>query len=177
MISHYQPTQSWLSPKIAIRDAGDKGKGMFAVEPIEAGERVLRWDGTYTNRAGAEAARARDLSVIQWDEDLYSVEDPGDDQAYFINHACDSNAWMEDACTLIAKRNIAAGEEITADYALWEANHNNHQYFSKWTCHCGAKDCRGRITGDDWRLPAIQARYQGHFSPLINRLIAKQAAR
>ena len=39
-------------------------------------------------------------------------------------------------------------------------------------CACGALDCRGTITGDDWRLPAVRARYAGHFAPFINERIA-----
>jgi len=33
-----------------------------------------------------------------------------------------SNLWMKDAYTLIAKTDINRGEEITADYVLWEAD-------------------------------------------------------
>ncbi|MCL5006979.1 MAG: SET domain-containing protein-lysine N-methyltransferase [Patescibacteria group bacterium] len=95
------------------------------------------------------------------------MEEPGVEQGYFINHSCDSNTWMADAFTLIARRDIKRGEEITADYALWE----NENYSSDWQCVCGSPFCRGHITGDDWRLPEVQKRYRGHFSPLINKKI------
>ncbi len=174
MVNKKPLAESLISPKIAFRETADKGNGMFASEPISAGEAVLIWGGTYTDRQGAEAARRRGLLAIQWDEDLFSVEDPGDDPAYFINHSCDADTWMQGAFTLVARRDIAAGEEITADYALWEADNADHRYLSKWSCQCGAPDCRGRVTGNDWRLPPLQAKYQGHFSPLINKLITAQ---
>ena len=31
-------------------------------------------------------------------------------------------------------------------------------------CRCGTPSCRGVVTGDDWRLPELQARYAGSFS-------------
>ena len=31
--------------------------------------------------------------------------------------------------------------------------------------------CRGRVTGEDWRNPALWERYAGHFSPYLERRI------
>ena len=74
---------------------------------------------------------------------------------------------MLDAVTLAARRPIAAGEEITADYALW-------LFEQDWCldpCRCGSPLCRGRVTSRDWQLPELQTRYAGHFTPFLNRLI------
>ena len=57
---------------------------------------------------------------MQRDTDLFSIEDRGDDDGYFVNHSCNGNLWMTDAFTLTARRDINKDEEITADYALWE---------------------------------------------------------
>ncbi len=122
------------------------------------------------NKIKADKVRGEGKLVMQWDEDLFSVENRGDDIGYYINHSCDPNLWMQDAYTLVAKRDIEEGEEITADYALWEADEN---YVSKWKCSCGLSFCRKRITGKDWRLPGLQKRYKGHFSPLINKRISR----
>jgi hypothetical protein len=107
---------------------------------------------------------------MQWDDNVYSVEDSGVDDGYFINHSCDPNSWMQDAFTLIARRDIKKGEELTADYAIWEADEN---YVSKWECHCNSPLCRKRVTGKDWRLKELQERYNGHFSPLLTKRINK----
>ena len=32
------------------------------------------------------------------------------------------------------------------------------------------------MTGDDWKLPELQTRYAGHFSPYIQRRIEKRGA-
>jgi hypothetical protein len=69
---------------------------------------------------------------------------------------------------LIARRDIFAGEELTADYCMWETRED---YVSKWECRCETAKCRHRITGSDWKLPELQSAYRGHFIPLINKRI------
>lgn len=168
-ISQKQLEETWLSEKVEIRNSPTHGRGLFAVERITKNEPVLVWGGEYVNSEKAKKAENEGKLVMQWDEDLYSIEDRGDDRGYFLNHSCNPNVWMNDVYTLIAKRDIEIGEEVTADYALWEANENK---VSKWKCQCGSKECRLRVTGKDWQLPVLQERYRGHFSPLINKRIA-----
>ncbi len=88
---------------------------------------------------------------------------------FFLNHSCDPNLWLVDEVTFGARRDIRPGEEVTADYAYWQAEED---LIAAWTCHCGSPLCRGRVTGRDWRLPELQERYRGHFSPFINARIA-----
>ena len=164
------PKETWINSKIEIKESPEKGRGMFAIELIKADEKILVWGGEYTDAQGAREAKAKGKLVLQWDDDIYSVEDRGDDMGYFINHACDSNTWMKDAYTLTARRDIQIGEGITADYALREADPN---YISKWDCKCGSSTCRKKITGNDWKLPKVQKRYKGHFIPLINKRIGE----
>jgi len=156
----------WINPKIEIRNSPLGGRGMFALEKIDIEENVLTFGGDYIDKAEAEKIDGK--LIMQWDENLFTAENRGDDETYFINHSCDSNAWLKDAFTLTARRDILLGDEITADYALWEANEN---YVSKWSCKCGSPKCRGRVTGKDWQRPDLQKMYQDHFSPLINKRI------
>ncbi|MBV9693917.1 MAG: hypothetical protein JO261_09460, partial [Alphaproteobacteria bacterium] len=44
-------------------------------------------------------------------------------------------------------------------------------------CRCGARTCRGRLSASDWKLPVVQARYRGHFHPLVVRRMERQARR
>jgi len=53
---------------------------------------------------------------------------------------------------LAAIRDIQPGEEIAYDYALTEAG----SHFTIAQCRCGTALCRGKITGDDWKLPQLQ---------------------
>jgi hypothetical protein len=77
---------------------------------------------------------------------------------------------MEDEVTLVTRRPIEAGEELSADYAMWETDEN---WISQWRCQCGSVHCRGTITGKDWRRHELQTKYQGHFLPLINERIRR----
>jgi hypothetical protein len=113
------------------------------------------------------------FNAIQVDEGLHLVEPPEVTerrQGGSLNHSCDSNLWMADEVTLVARRDIAADEELTVDYALHTADPD---WELDGPCNCGSALCRGTVRGSDWRLPEVQERYLGHFSPFINERIAK----
>jgi hypothetical protein len=107
---------------------------------------------------------------MQFDKDLFSVEDRGVSDAYFVNHSCNPNLWMRDSFTLEALRDISIDEELTADYAMWETR---EEYTSSWICKCGSSNCRGKVTGLDYILKDLQERYKNHFIPFINERIKK----
>ena len=163
------PTPSWISPKVEIRESPTHGRGMFATSPLSAGEAVAIWGGTLVDIEAATLARSEGKLVMQVDDNLYSVEDRGEDQTYFMNHSCDPNVWMTDAVTLVARRSIPTGEELTVDYALFEASED---FTAEWECACGSDVCREQVTGRDWRRLDLQERYAGHFLPLIARRFA-----
>jgi hypothetical protein len=165
--------KSWINPYIMIGQSSHGGKGMFATDQIMKGEKILVWGGLYTNAIEAEKAREQGKLVMQWDDNVFSIEDRGDDDAYFINHSCRPNVWMEDAVTLTARKDIQSGEEITADYALWE---HRPDYVSQWDCKCNELSCRGKVRGVDWMRPELQQLYAGHFSPLLNKRIKEKSS-
>jgi uncharacterized protein len=82
--------------------------------------------------------------------------------SYYFNHSYDPNMWL-----FTARRDLQEGEELTTDYALCESS----PHYRLEPCLCGTALCRGRLTGDDWKLPELQARYEGHFTSYIARLI------
>jgi SET domain-containing protein len=170
------PRQMWLNPKTELRASHRHGTGLFATQSIEPGEIVEvwgeRWEGRqvieYTrDHSEAAAASDRGMLVMRFDTDLWSIEPPGDNPGYFINHSCDSNVWMEGAFTLVARRPVEPGEELTIDYALIEAELDVWDF----ECDCGSPLCRRIIKGDDWHLPDLQQRYRDHFTPYITKLI------
>lgn len=170
----HEKKSDWLNPKIDIRPSHIQGKGMFANSELAAGETVVIRRKGYTDTDGGAAARQKNLKVMQWDENIYSVETGGPKDNYAINHACEPNTWMTDAFALVARRKIKPGEELTADYAFWITD---EKYLSDWQCRCGSPLCRRQITGTDWRKPEIQNRYRGHFSPLLNKRIQQSNQR
>lgn len=157
-------SQSWINPRVEIRASSIQGKGMFAREPIQKGEVIVVWGGKVFSEADIQAGKARERSLVDIDEGVYlgnTVDEP-EELDEFINHNCDSNVWLQDEITLVARRHIAKGEEITVDYALWETD-------SSWEmeCYCGSPFCRKLITGNDWKLKEVQIRYQNNFSPYV----------
>ncbi len=164
------PIEDWVHPDIEIKQTANRGKGMFATKDIPQDTVVVLWGGNYVNKDQAEQAKQQGKLVMQFDEDLYSIEDRGTSNAYFINHSCNPNVWMQNAFTLETMRDIKKGEELTADYAMWETN---EQKVSSWQCSCGAENCRGKVTGQDWQIPELQEKHKGHFLPLINKRIEK----
>ena len=71
---------------------------------------------------------------------------------------------------LVARRDIAPGEEICFDYAMSDTDP-----YDEFLCACGMEGCRGLITGADWKRPELQVRYRGWFSAYIDRKIAAEA--
>ena len=59
-----------------------------------------------------------------------------------MNYSCDSNVWMDDEATLVARWDIAAGEEIADDYGLITTQPN---WILDNTCHCGSPHCRQKL--------------------------------
>ena len=82
-----------------------------------------------------------------------------------LNHSCDPNlVWSGDR--LVALRDIAAGEELTYDYATAITD---PQFLLR--CHCETYRCRQLVTGDDWQIPELRLRYAGHWAPAIQARI------
>jgi uncharacterized protein len=84
----------------------------------------------------------------------------------FINHSCEPNVGFAGNVILVAMRDVAAGEELTTDYALFDDTDE------PMTCRCGTPSCRGTITGRDWQRPELQRRYGSYFSWYLLRRFA-----
>jgi uncharacterized protein len=163
---------SWYDARVEIRPSVIQGGGMFARRPIQAGEIVAIVGGTVMTEGEFHAyiATTSRFNATQIGERLHLVDliQAPEAVAGSINHSCDSNLWLQDEVTMVARRAIASGEELTLDYALTTVE-------SDWQldqpCQCGTTACRHRIRGTDWQLPDVQLRYAGHFAPFINERI------
>ena len=170
----YRPT-SWYDARVEIRPSLIQGGGIFAQEPIQAGETVAIVGGTVMTEDEFRAYIATNphYNATQIEERLHLVDliQAPETIEGSINHSCDSNLWLQDEVTIVARRAIASGEELTLDYALttvepdWQLDR---------PCRCGTTVCRHIIRGSDWQLPHVQRRYQGHFAPFINERIRKR---
>lgn len=79
-----------------------------------------------------------------------------------LNHSCEPTLGWADDATLVAVRDVAAGEELTVDYAtaIDDADF-------VMMCHCETYRCRQVIEGTDWQIPQLQLRYAGFWPPRL----------
>ncbi|HEY1016448.1 MAG TPA: SET domain-containing protein-lysine N-methyltransferase [Herpetosiphonaceae bacterium] len=162
--SPYLP-KTWYDPRLRVGPSPIHGRGLFAAAPFAAGETVMIWGGDlYTAAELRDAKLGPGWSYSQVDEDRFLFA-PASDMDYFINHSCDPNIWLEDGLRLVARRPIAAGEELRGDYATWDCESASPID----PCQCGVASCRRVVSGADWRRPELQARYAGHVLPFLAR--------
>jgi len=159
---------AFKSPKLeAIPRSGSDGYGLFASEPIQQGEVLIVWGGVIVGEEQlATFPDAYRQHSVQVEEGLYQVSLCCDEPADYMNHSCDPNAGPVGQIVIAAMRDIAQGEEVCFDYAMTDGSP-----YDEFECHCGAPNCRGRVTGDDWRRPELWERYKGYFSPYLQRRI------
>lgn len=158
----------WLSPDLeAVSGHPQKGSGVFARRAIPRGSLLVVWGGEVMERAALDALPPRRRGhSLQVEEGLFLVTSPESEPADLFNHSCAPNAGLRGPVALEALRDLAPGEEVCFDYAMSDGSD-----YDEFPCACGAAECRGRVTGEDWSLPALQRRYAGHFSPYLQRRI------
>jgi len=157
-----QGVASWISPNARKGErSAIAGRGLFAHHPIAAGEIVAVKGGHIVDTATVQSLpeKLRE-SEIQIAEGLHLTA--LDDEEFepvmlFLNHSCEPNVGFAGNVVFVAMRDVAAGEELTTDYALFDVPAES------MACTCGTETCRGVITGDDWRDPVLREKYAGWF--------------
>jgi uncharacterized protein len=160
---------SYLSPKVAVQPSAIHGRGLFARVRISAGE-VVCVKGGYIYRG--ETLRSMgpwyQAAEIPIGDDLFigpAAEAEREGSMIFSNHSCDPNIGVQGQIVFVALRDMAAGEELTHDWATTDDDD------SRMNCRCGAATCRGIVTGKDWQKKGLQEKYRGYFSWYLQRKI------
>lgn len=165
------PPLSYRSPKTEVRESKIHGRGLFATADIAKDEIVAVKGGHIVTHQQLQEITPRLGPVeIQIGDGLYiapitAVECEG--SMLYSNHSCDPNLGMRGEISFVAMRDIAAGEELTHDWATTD----DDDYAVK--CKCGAANCRGTLTGKDWQRSDTQKRYTGYFSAYLAEKIAQ----
>lgn len=165
--------RSWVNPKLVGGESKIHGEGVFANAPIARGEKLMEFGGEKISGEQATHGGYRECSVWTIADDTYLAlpeSDPEPSLDENLNHSCDANAWLADEVTVVARRDIAACEEITLDQGTW--NFDEAEYtWDEMECGCGVAACRKRLTEKDWSLRSVQERYRGHFHPIVQKMI------
>jgi len=171
MSGHAEPSSplSYLSPKAVVKSSPIHGRGLFAIGEFRAGEIVCVKGGYVFNRATLEEiAPTLGPAEIQIADGLFIGPRQAEEREggmIFSNHSCEPNIGVQGQIVFVALRQIAAGEELTHDWATTDDDD------CSLTCRCGAQSCRGVITGKDWQKPDLQRKYRGIFSWYLQRKI------
>ena len=157
--------KTYRSPKIEVRGDTLDGRGVVAIADIAKDEIVAIKAGNIITRNDLERATAEagDMA-LQIEDDFYLAPqnpDEVEDMSVFINHSCDPNVGFRGQVVYVAMRAISVGEELCHDYSMERSDDYTLD------CHCGSPLCRGKVTGQDWKLPELQARYGDYFSIYI----------
>jgi uncharacterized protein len=160
---------SYLSPKAQVRESPIDGRGLFAIEEFREGEIVCVKGGyVFPRSVLGEIAPVLGPAEIQIADDLFigprGIEER-EGGMIFSNHSCDPNIGVEGQIVFVALRAIAAGEELTHDWATTDDDDYTME------CRCGAVSCRRVITGKDWQREDLQRKYRGKFSWYLQRKI------
>ena len=137
--------------RIQVKRSGVHGKGVFAVQPIAAGETIIEYVGEVISWEEAQRRHPHDLCDpnhtfyfhIDGDHVIDALFDGN--ASKWINHACDPNCESDERDGRIfiqAVRDIAAGEELNYDYGLVLDERYTAKLKAEYACHCGAPDCR-----------------------------------
>lgn len=163
------PDLTYFSPSVEKRWSPIDGRGLFAKTFITKGEIIVVKGGYILTRAQRDQiGEALGPSEIQITETLFiGPTTPAEREGgmMHLDHACEPNVGLQGQIVFIAMRDIAADEELTIDYAMFDDEPYELQ------CRCGCTRCRRLITGLDWQRPEIQEKYDGYFSWFIQRRI------
>ena len=154
---------SYISPKAAKGSrSAIEGRGLFAAGHIRRDEIVAVKGGHLLTEDDFQALpdklRNSDIQIANGLHLAAVTDDEYEPVMLFLNHSCEPNVGFAGNIVLVAMRDIAPGEELTTDYALFDDNDEVMR------CHCGSTFCRGTITGRDWQRPDLQRRYGPYFS-------------
>lgn len=159
------PRKHASTKKVIAKDSPIHGKGLFAKEKIKRGEVICIIKGPIfhkINRTKEESLKPEEADWVgikrhHWVDPILPYKR--------LNHSCNPNARVKGSKTLVAKREIKAGDEITFDYSLTEID----PFWEMHSCQCNEKECRKIITAMTRLEPKIVKKLLPHTGKAIKR--------
>jgi uncharacterized protein len=128
--------------RLQIRESSIHRWGVYALERIPAGHKVIEYTGERISRRETQRRGQGSVTYLFTLDSYWTIDGAvGGSGAEIINHSCDPNlySWIYRGHILyMSKRMIRPGEELTIDYLFSDK-------IDRVRCRCGARSCRGTI--------------------------------
>ncbi|MBL8327427.1 MAG: SET domain-containing protein-lysine N-methyltransferase [Rubrivivax sp.] len=151
--STISPRQS-SGRRIQVRRSGVHGKGVFALQPIRAGEVIIEYTGERISWDEALRRHPHDPSdpnhtfYFHIDDGCVIDASFGGNASRWINHACEPNCESDETegrVFIKALRALKAGDELFYDYRLTIDERYTPSLKKQYACRCGSPKCRGTM--------------------------------
>ena len=174
-------------PKVLIElsPSSIAGVGVFAATSMREGQRIAEGISDYDYRRliswthlpeyDADVRAKIDAFCIGTPEGFIPPDDLDFNRLsieWYLNHSCDGNVGFDDDGDFVARRRVAKGDELTYDYGLAESNPR-----FRMVCACGSSNCRGVVTGNDWKDPVFRERNLNYMLPRLRRVVDVRIAK
>jgi uncharacterized protein len=142
--------------RIAVRNSPIHGRGVFALQPIAKGARIVEYKGKLITdeeadrRYGPIQEHSAHTMLFSVDDGLVIDATRGGNSARWINHSCAPNCEIEEENHRVfieARRDIRPGEELAYDYNLQIGEKHTKKAKREHACLCRARRCRGTMLG------------------------------
>ena len=147
--------------KIAARRSAIHGTGVFALQPIAKGDRVIEYKGRRRTHAAVDKSDSGDVEsghtfLFTLNDDYVLDANIGGNRARWINHSCEPNCEAvveendkgkshKDKIFIEAMRDIKEGEELVYNYGITLDEPHTKKAKALWACKCGSKKCTGTM--------------------------------
>lgn len=146
---------------VVVRRSSIHGKGVFAMQDMPAGHRVIEYRGALVTHD--EANELHDGGVETGHTFLFTLNDQyiidgtrRGNAARWINHSCSPNCEAvivehpgrdrrRDRIFIDTIRAIRPDEELSYDYGIKLDVRHSRRLKRLWACRCGAIDCSGTL--------------------------------
>ena len=149
---------------IEVRNSPIHGRGVFAVQDIKKGMRIIEYKGMRMTQKESDIVYGNTSDTghtfLFTLNDYYVIDgNSRSNAARWINHGCKPNCESEteeddsgrpekERVFIHALRNITAGDELTYDYLITLDEPHTRRMKKIWQCRCGAKICKGTMLTD-----------------------------
>jgi uncharacterized protein len=132
---------------LEIRRSRIDSEGCYTTVPVPKGAFVVEYTGPRLTIKEADLLYDKDPRTYLFGLTNGKHVIDGEGVAAFINHSCDPNCEVDEVrgrVLISAIRDIAAGEEITYDYNLYDGDLDDPAL-----CSCGAANCRKSMYSEE----------------------------